>query len=343
MSQIVELFTKLRTASDKTFEGVVTQCRTTRELGQHYKQMGRKMSCNDVPTDLWDEHYREHLAWRANLFCEVPEGDFEKFFKCSDSVKLKFCVGRVRSKALAYRKRARQERLARVPLKTSGVKIYQADIANVLQLKSNKKAAAIITDPPYPHEYLGCWSELMKFAGRVLQDRGWLVAMSGQRWLPEVFERMNTEAKKAGLRYCWTLALHTPGQGATSWIGGGETDKNNPDVPQIGIQVQWKPILVYIKGKDLPTKWEGTDFLTSPGNDKEYHGWGQNVAVFEELVNKFTSRNELIVDPFLGGGTTAVAAFSQGRAFEGFDIEETAELQSLERLQLMENKEAQCG
>jgi site-specific DNA-methyltransferase (adenine-specific) len=41
------------------------------------------------------------------------------------------------------------------------------------------------------------------------------------------------------------------------------------------------------------------------------------------LIELYTYRNDLILDPFMGSGTTAVAALETGRHFIGFDTEQT--------------------
>jgi DNA modification methylase len=45
------------------------------------------------------------------------------------------------------------------------------------------------------------------------------------------------------------------------------------------------------------------------------------VTGFERLVQAFSSPGDLICDPFLGSGTTAVAALAHGRRFIGADID----------------------
>ena len=46
-------------------------------------------------------------------------------------------------------------------------------------------------------------------------------------------------------------------------------------------------------------------------------------AVFEELINLFTNPGDMILDPFLGGGTTAFAAEKTGRYFTGIERDES--------------------
>ena len=43
--------------------------------------------------------------------------------------------------------------------------------------------------------------------------------------------------------------------------------------------------------------------------------------LFAELIRKHSNPGDLVIDPFLGSGTTAVAAFAEGRNFKGCDID----------------------
>ena len=45
---------------------------------------------------------------------------------------------------------------------------------------------------------------------------------------------------------------------------------------------------------------------------------------FWNMIEKFSEPNDLIYDPFLGGGTTAYCALKKSRRFMGSDIDLTA-------------------
>jgi site-specific DNA-methyltransferase (adenine-specific) len=66
------------------------------------------------------------------------------------------------------------------------------------------------------------------------------------------------------------------------------------------------------------------DEIASTAPDKDFHEWGQSLDGFERLVASFSEPGEIVCDPFLGGGTTAVAALSQARRFAGCDVDEMA-------------------
>ena len=59
------------------------------------------------------------------------------------------------------------------------------------------------------------------------------------------------------------------------------------------------------------------------GKEKErYHPTQKPIKLIEELIKKYTKENDLILDPFLGSGTTAVAAKNLGRRLIGIEISE---------------------
>ena len=56
---------------------------------------------------------------------------------------------------------------------------------------------------------------------------------------------------------------------------------------------------------------------------RRIHPTQKPLDLFRELVRKHSSPGDLIIDPFLGSGTTAVAALQEDRQFAGCDIDES--------------------
>jgi site-specific DNA-methyltransferase (adenine-specific) len=171
---------------------------------------------------------------------------------------------------------------------------------------------AIITDPPYPREYLSMYGDLGEFAARNLEDGGILLAMAGQSYLPEVYRLLGEH-----LTYVWTLSYKTGGP--------------NINVYPRKVQSGWKPVLLFVKGN----KYEGrnyVDYINSEAADKKYHEWGQSESGFVALVDTFTSPGDLVCDPFMGGGTTAVVAYHLKRRFLGMEIETEVHDIAVERI-----------
>ncbi len=83
-------------------------------------------------------------------------------------------------------------------------------------------------------------------------------------------------------------------------------------------------MLVYHKGAMPADAPMVCDEIASATRDKDFHEWGQSVAGFERLVRSSTRAGDTVCDPFLGGGTTAVAALALHRRFVGCDIDADA-------------------
>jgi 16S rRNA G966 N2-methylase RsmD len=216
---------------------------------------------------------------------------------------------RVKERARAERREQeatqRQELIktgTRVDLRLGDFRQVLSDITDV---------DAIITDPPYPKEYLPLLDDLAEFAQRALKPTGVMAVMMGQSYLPEVFARLNGQ-----LPYLWTIAYLTPGgQAVQVW------DRK--------VNTFWKPVLVYGTTADWfgdVTKSEVND------NDKRHHHWGQSASGMVDIVQRLTKPGAHIVDPFLGAGTTALAALTNGCHFTGCDIDPDFVARSQERL-----------
>ncbi len=164
----------------------------------------------------------------------------------------------------------------------------------------------IITDPPYPKEYLYLYEELAKLAKYVLKDGGSMFVMCGQSYIPEIIEKI-----KPYMDYFWLFAYTTPGgQSAQIW--------------NRKVNTFWKPILQFVKGK-YNGEWVG-DVIKSDvnDNDKEFHDWGQSESGMSDLIKRVSKPGDLILDPFLGGGTTGVVSIAMNRRFIGADISQEA-------------------
>jgi site-specific DNA-methyltransferase (adenine-specific) len=66
--------------------------------------------------------------------------------------------------------------------------------------------------------------------------------------------------------------------------------------------------------------------------EKKIHEAQKPVKIMEFLINLTTRENHVILDPFMGSGTTAVAAMNLNRHFIGFEIVPKYHKDSLERL-----------
>jgi DNA modification methylase len=176
------------------------------------------------------------------------------------------------------------------------------DFEDVFNDIPNGSIDCIITDPPYPYEFIDCWSKLSRFAKRVLKPNGYCIAYSGQMYLPEVMQRMSEN-----LDYYWTFAVYHEGQ--TQIVNG------------INLMCRWKPVLIFQNGKK---KIENTfqDYFISESREKTGHDWQQSKSGVAYLIEMFTKPNDLILEPFAGSGTTMIVAKQKNRRIIGAEINE---------------------
>ena len=161
---------------------------------------------------------------------------------------------------------------------------------------------AIITDPPYPKQYDDVYTALAELAARLLRPNGTLVVLCGTR-------------PSAWLRRLPGMEAHLPLRWVGSYLTPGASYRNH----QAGIATNWKPLLIFGGDRNL-----NTDVFRSSGDDKQHHRWGQNEDAFASIVSAFSDPGDLVVDPFLGGGTTAVVCRDLGRRFVGCDTDQAA-------------------
>lgn len=196
--------------------------------------------------------------------------------------------------------------IASESFKEDDIKIYFEDFRIGLKNVPDNYVDAIITDPPYPIEYIDLWEAMFIEAERVLKPSGWLVAYANHQNLDLIFRLINP------LKYYWTFKLDFT---------------SKPIAMGRNLIATWKPVLIYQKlpFKKIEETLEDNVKEYKPFNysERDLHdlNWGQSLGKFEYLIDKFTKPGDLIVEPFAGTGTTLVAAKNMKRKCIGYEIE----------------------
>jgi 16S rRNA G966 N2-methylase RsmD len=200
------------------------------------------------------------------------------------------------------------------PLMTDRYRLICANMFTTDAIEA-ESVDAIITDPPYPREYLPCFGHLARRAPEWLKPGGSLLVMSGQSYLSEVISAL----AKSGLTFRWTLCC-------LNYSG-----RERQPLFERHIIPNWKPVLWYIKGDCNHLPCVG-DVIRADPKDKRFHHWGQSETQMERIVELASVPGQTILDPFCGGGTTGVAALRLGRQFIGLDIDKKCIEQTAARL-----------
>jgi len=187
-----------------------------------------------------------------------------------------------------------------VYFKDDAVVIYHSDCRDILPLISEKSIDLVLTDPPYPKEYIELFSVLSESSKTLLKEGCPLLCYSGQLHLPEVISRLSEH-----LEYRWCIALlHRESQ-----IVWGSR-----------MIASWKPILVFQSNHSKADIHR--DVIDPSGRVKDLHHWQQNDKDIGSLILDYTVTDNLILDPFLGSGTTCYCAKKLNRYSIGIEISE---------------------
>lgn len=170
----------------------------------------------------------------------------------------------------------------------------------------------IFTDPPYHKKHLPLWSYLSALAARILKQNGMLVVYTGAMYLPEVM------AQLSGHLSFW-------------WAGSIVLDGPHSRVHNRNVMQGSKPLLFYTR-KDFKSSEWFEDTYKSEGEQKEGHDWQQSLGAALYYIEKMTGAEGIVLDPFLGAGTTGEAAIKLGRSFVGIEIDKAAFAMAKERL-----------
>lgn len=181
----------------------------------------------------------------------------------------------------------------------------------------NDSVSLVLTDPLYDEEHLYLYDGLGKWGMQLLRPGGSLITYINQSKLLVIGNKL----ENSGLSFWWPLGLKMEGHESRMFNWQMEVD--------------FKILLWFVKGKrpinpsfsKSKNDWKRSylgDLIISEVPDKRFHDFGQNPKDAEFIMKYLTATNDLVLDPFLGGGSTAVACMNMKRRFVGIDIDPIA-------------------
>ena len=195
-------------------------------------------------------------------------------------------------------------------------KVIQGDCLEVMKKLPDKCVDLVLTDPPYGVSYketgktymVGDTVNLVPYflpeIHRILKDDGAIYMFSSTTKLVDTLPVFNTYFK-----------LHS----LIIW------DKRIGRIPRhlTHYKLRYEPILYGSKGLHRLNSYQDDVFQCDiPRGKKRVHPTQKPVEVCKYLIENSMKDETIILDPFLGSGTTAVAAKQLGRHFIGIEISE---------------------
>jgi len=191
--------------------------------------------------------------------------------------------------------------------------VYNLDYREFLQQIPEHSVELILTDLPYARKHLPLYEGLAEEAKRVLRIGGNLIAMCPNFMMPEVLSVMSQHLK-------WRWMIHYD-----YWHSSHAR-------MAMGIEVCWKPLAWFVNEKLYPNR-PIADSVRAGARDKSLHVWQQDVEWAEYIIKALTDEGDLVVDPFVGSGTVAVAAQLLRRKWLVNDLDERAVNTTIRRLE----------
>ena len=192
----------------------------------------------------------------------------------------------------------------------------------------------ILTDPPY------CISKETGFKGVVNGEKRFAVSMDFGEW-------DHAEINLDNMAECFYQSLRRGGT-AIVWHDLWKVGKVRDAMESVGFKML--RLIVWQKTNPVPLNMKATylsnsremaivgvkvgkptfhseydsgiyEYPIPRHNGKRQHPTQKPLNLFEDLIRKHSNQGDLVVDPFLGAGTTGVAAVRNFRRFAGCDID----------------------
>jgi DNA modification methylase len=205
-----------------------------------------------------------------------------------------------------------------------GLTIFLGDCREVLPQIG--QVDHVITDPPY-----NVRADDIELEGRSAMKRDF--GAWDQEWQPDPFlSAVAPLVRKGGTLLGFTSdRLLSAFREAEGWRPRGTLVwvKTNPAPHPRPAYVQATELIVWLARDGAPAVWNGNGYTLNvltygacSGLERTTHPTQKPEDLLCALVTRHTDANDLILDPFMGSGTTLVAAKRLGRRAIGIELEE---------------------
>jgi site-specific DNA-methyltransferase (adenine-specific) len=205
-------------------------------------------------------------------------------------------------------------------------KIYNMDCLEGLKQLKDKSVDLVLTDPPYGINFVPQRETSKERHGSVPIANDELMGKSWVDWFTPISKECFRVLKDDSVAYFFSgfnpyyyyYVLLKSGfkiKANIIWV------KNNFGLGY-HFRRQYEQVLVAFKGNPCTPKKAMSDviFERKVRGVALLHSCQKPVNVCEVLIKQYTQSNDIVLDPFMGSGTTAIACKQLNRRFIGFEI-----------------------
>lgn len=215
------------------------------------------------------------------------------------------------------------------------MQLYNGDCLEVMRNIADKSIDCIVTDPPYNISRennfttmgtaarqgmdFGDWDKdadittFINLLPRVLKENGNVVIFNSWTNLESIKEKC--EENHISVKRCLVLSKSNPAP-----FNRDRMFVNDVEFALWGVY----------NSKDKPTKWTFNRenpvekcVIPTTVQSSKLHPTMKDVKVIEYLIKTLTNKNDVVLDPFMGSGTTGVACQRLNRNFIGIELDGT--------------------
>lgn len=191
-------------------------------------------------------------------------------------------------------------------------KIIVGDCLEVMKGMPDKSVDLIITDPPYGiGEVDGTNKTRSKLA--ISKDYGvkdWDNVIPSKEYFREMFRVSKNQIIFGGNYFVEYL------KNSSCWL---VWDKDNGDNDFADCELVWTSFKSAVR--KVKFRWHGMLQEDMKNKETRYHPTQKPVGVMKWIISKYSKESDLILDPFLGSGSTAVACKELGRKYIGIELD----------------------
>lgn len=190
--------------------------------------------------------------------------------------------------------------------------IICGDNKEIMQSFPDESIDMIFTDPPYGKEGIYLYELIAKEAARILKPGKFAIFYASDYWMPQTFIPICNYLD-------YFMLFHV--------LNDGSHNSVHPKKLFQGAKSIW----AFTKEKPNLKKWI-SNLVPRTKREKSHRkdSWEQSTGQSEYFINAYSDKDDVILDPCCGSGTTCVAAKKLGRKFIGIDIsQEQIEMSNL--------------